>query len=394
MASPVDTTVKFFSSAMVGSPVLNGTAGSQIAMLDAILVNGFGLKSADSLVVAGGIATINVSTGHSAIVDSVILVAGATPSDLNGEQRVVSVTTNSVSFATAVSNQTATGSITFKIAAAGWSKPFTGTNLAVFKQIDPASSGMCLRIDDTVAKTSRMVGYESMTDVNTGSLPFPTAAQFSGGIWSAKSASADSVARAWFAVADAKTFYLFKNTSTTYAAHYETFSFGDASSFRVGDAYGCFIQGSITDYSTSYQSSDHLARFATSTSSGMYVARPYNGLGSPIQPIRSCPTINTSNDYYSGDTGSTAAQYPNLADGGLYVSAIYLSENSGAVFRGTIRGIFGVPQRVTAGNFAAGDVVTGVAGLPGRRLRAMTTTPATSSSTGGVYFLDVTGPWA
>lgn len=393
MASPVDTTVKFFSSAMPGAPVLNGTAGAQIAMLDAILVNGFGLKSADSLVVAGGVATINVSTGHSAIVDSVILVTGATPAELNGEQRVVSIATNSVSFATAVSNQTATGSITFKIAAAGWSKPFTGTNLAVFKQIDPASSGMCLRIDDTVAKTSRMVGYEAMTDVNTGTLPFPTSAQFTGGLWSGKSASADSVARAWFAVADGRTFYLFKNTSTTYATHYETFSFGDAASFRAGDAYSCFIQGSTSDVSGSYQQNDHLVRFLTSGSSGMYTARPYNGLGNPIQPTRTCPTISSGNDYFSGDTGASGAQYPNLADGGLYVSPIYLSENAGAVVRGNIRGILGVPQRVTAGNFSAGDVVTGIVGFAGRRLRAMTTTPGTTSSSGGIYFLDVTGPW-
>ena len=51
MASPVDTSVKHFYSAMAGSPGLSGTAGSLIAVLDACLISGFGAKAVDSAVI-------------------------------------------------------------------------------------------------------------------------------------------------------------------------------------------------------------------------------------------------------------------------------------------------------------------------------------------------------
>lgn len=392
MTSPVDTSVKFFSSAMPGAPVLNGTAGAQIGLLDALLVNGFGLKSADSLVVSGGVATIYVSSGHSAIIDSVISVAGSTPSELNGEQRVISTTTNSVSFATSLPNQTATGSITFKIAPVGYTKAFVGTNLAAYKQINPQSSGMYFRVDDTSARFSRVVGYETMTDVNTGVGPFPTTAQSVGGLWWSKSSTADAAARDWFVVADDRTIYVFKRTNPTYSSYYDTSSFGDISSVKNGDAYACFIQGSTSDSSSLYQSDDHMSRFKNGAASGIFMARSYSGLGGSINLIRMCPTINSAVDYYSGDTSSlTTIQYPNLADGGLYVSPILISENINGVYRGPIRGLWGCPQRVVAGNFFAGDIITGIVGMPGKKLRAMTATPVTQ--TGGLYFIDVLGPW-
>lgn len=46
MASPVDTSVKFYREDFPGAPVLNGVAGSLIALLDACLCTGFGLRSA------------------------------------------------------------------------------------------------------------------------------------------------------------------------------------------------------------------------------------------------------------------------------------------------------------------------------------------------------------
>ena len=79
MSSPVDTSVKYLHSGMTGAPVLSGAIGSMIAVLDACLVDGFALKSVNSLVVASNIATINVSTGITAEVGAVVLVAGATP---------------------------------------------------------------------------------------------------------------------------------------------------------------------------------------------------------------------------------------------------------------------------------------------------------------------------
>ena len=49
------TKTKFFHSVMTGAPVLSGTAGSLITLLDALLVNGYGTTNVTSIVVAGGI---------------------------------------------------------------------------------------------------------------------------------------------------------------------------------------------------------------------------------------------------------------------------------------------------------------------------------------------------
>ena len=61
----VSTSVKWAVSSMMGAPTLNGTAGSMIALLDAFLINGFGMKAVDSAQVTGGVCRLNF-TGASA----------------------------------------------------------------------------------------------------------------------------------------------------------------------------------------------------------------------------------------------------------------------------------------------------------------------------------------
>jgi hypothetical protein len=124
-----DTSVKLLHSAMPGAPVLSGTAGALINVLDACLVDGFGVSAVASLVVAGEVATATMSGGHSGEVGSVMTVAGATPSGLNGEQKVLSVGGGNTTLtfdATGIADQTATGSITIKMSGAGWGRRFQG----------------------------------------------------------------------------------------------------------------------------------------------------------------------------------------------------------------------------------------------------------------------------
>lgn len=163
------TEVKYFDSKMVGTPVMSGTYGTLLAVLDACLVTGFNLKTVDSLVVAGGVATATVSTGHGMALYSVILIAGATPAELNGEKRVTWIDTNTLKFdATGIADTTATGTITMKMAPAGWEKPFSGTNKAVFRSPNVECPRHYFRFDDTATMTCKVRGYETMTDVDTG----------------------------------------------------------------------------------------------------------------------------------------------------------------------------------------------------------------------------------
>lgn len=395
----MSTAVKYFSSSMTGAPVLSGTAGALVAVLDACLVDGFGLKTVDSLVVSSGIATANISTGHSAVAGGVVLISGATPSGLNGEKRVISCTTNTVVFdATGISNQTATGTITLKIAPAGWEKQFTGTNLRAYRSTDSAATKFPLRVDDTGTYDARVVGYESMTDVNTGTAPFPTSAQRSGGSYWPKSRAADSAARPWVLVADGLMFYLHVDYDpSSFAGYGFTVCFGDFLPAYSGDSYGCMLSGGNASFSFSFASGNiHQTSLEYVSSSGSpnetWIARSYAGAGSSTRGLRQYDQIFVlAVDGVSGGSARNIVAYPNPMDGSLMLSTFRVFEASTFGMRGVFPGFYGTPQRIPEGTFATGDPVTGVTGLSGRTLRTLIGYDL--GGTSGKSFLDTTGPW-
>lgn len=383
--------IKYMHSAMPGAPVLSGTAGAMIGVLDACLVNGFGLKTLDSLVVSGGIATMTIASGHSFEVDSVALVAGATPAGLNGEKRVLSVSTTTATFdATGISNQTATGTISAKLAPFGFAKPFSGTNLAVYRSPDPASTRMFLRVNDTATQNARVVGYESMTDVNTGLGPFPTETQVSGGRWWGKSNIADSSPRPWVVIGDGKTFYLqvYTGTNPNRAGYVATF--GDFVSERSGDPYACMLSGFISDTSGSAGTFSDLSQ---STGGGgvntASIPRAYTFFtGAANVSVRSEAFA------VSGISGqsSTLGAFPSPVNNGLYLSPCHVMED-GQLFRGRTRGFFMCPQIINT-VFETRAKIDGRGDLLGRKLiAARSASPAGTGSNGGVVFYDITGPW-
>ena len=84
--------VHYINNAMRGAPVLSGTRGSLIALLEAFLVTGFGQVTANSVTVAGGVATASLQPGEGFALHANVLVAGATPAALNGVARVIEAT--------------------------------------------------------------------------------------------------------------------------------------------------------------------------------------------------------------------------------------------------------------------------------------------------------------
>jgi hypothetical protein len=65
--------------------------------------------------------------------------------------------------------------ITIKQAGAGWSKPFSASTKAVFRP--PAGNRRYLRVVNAAGVNAQARGYEDMTDVDTGTGPFPTTGQ-------------------------------------------------------------------------------------------------------------------------------------------------------------------------------------------------------------------------
>lgn len=395
MASPVDTSVKHFLSTMVGAPVGSGMAGSEIAKWDACLVTGFDVKAATSIVVVSGVATLSFSGGHSAVVDSVVLVSGVTGAltALNGEQKVTAIGAGFAKFATAAADGTAAGTITFKMAAAGWEKVFAGTNLAVYRSQDVSGTRMYIRVDDTGTTFCRLRGYEQMTDVSTGAGMFPLDSQINGGGYLNKSTAVNSTAVKWKIIADSRGLYV--NTTgyssiNNSAEAGRTVYVGDFTATRPGgDPYafviGCGAGGGHGDTNGCCDQSGGLNH---------YTPRAYHGLGSSaVQAVQ--PETGVTNAISGLDT--FFGPFPSKIDGGLRLSRRSVVELSGGEPRGFLPGLCTVPQSNVGLTINPGYVQTGTGTLAGRKLLALgcgANSTAYPSSALGISFVDITGPWA
>ena len=389
MASPVDTTVKHYRSDMPGAPVLNGVAGSKISQLDACLVTGYGLKAATSLVVASGIATLTFTGGASAAwPDAVILVAGASNAALNGEQKVLSANATTVTFATAEADGTDAGTVTFKIAPAGWEKVYSKTNVAAYRSLSPESAKMFLRVDDTNPQFVRVVGYETMSDVDTGAGAFPAAAQQAGGGYWAKSDVTSAAAVAWILASDGRFFFDSPAPGSHRGMAYQNCflrGFGDfIPKNPAGDAYLCGLNYSATTSAASMYDGALDGDAAQRTA----LARGFTGLGTAVVVRRWAYTglINSGRDTAFGD-------FPSPVDGSLILSDQYVGETLAP--RGDIPGHKYCPQSRVWDSFKMFDLLA----FHGRKYISSSSSSgsgstSTSSSTNtGASFIDITGPW-
>lgn len=398
MASPVDTSVKFFTDDMAGAPAISGTAGALISVLDACLVNGFGSKSATSVTVAGGIVTIAFSGGASAAAaQCVILVEGATGAwtDLNGEQKVLSANTTTVTFATGLGDGTATGAIAFKIAPLGWTKVYSGTNKAVYKPSDVEATSALLRVDDTGTTVARVRMYEAMSDIDTGTNPTPTDAKLSGGLYWWKSDGANATAKKYTIFGDSRNVYLGMAPYQTGADNpiHTVHAFGDLDSYKSGDAYCGFLLGDITT-PTNQVNGNVFAQDADNNES-VHIVRSHTGLGVSVTASRRA-LVGTASSGSGND--SRLGTFPNAANNGLYLSRMVVGQrlfsNNGP--RGLIPGVLYVPQTSTNGGvFPRGSILSGTGEYAGKKIYAIPQAMSALSTATNDYvaFFDVTGPW-
>lgn len=387
--------VKIFSSTDPGALVLSGTPGALLAILRAYLVDGHGAGSPQSLVVASGIATVTYASGHPFAPGSIALFAGATPAALNGEQRILTAASNSVTFAApGVPDGAATGSITSKLAPAGWVQPFSDTNVGVFKSGSLESTGLFLRLDDTGTTTARVVGYESMTGASAGLGAFPLPVQMSGGLWWGKSNAANTTSRAWRLYASARALHLWVSQSSNLSSDQVTgmvFTFGDTLSYRSGDAFGCFITGGISagDVGTSIVTFTGCLGYGNGSNLGTnaFVARSPLGVGSSLN-VRKVSASNSAGAY-SGMPGYSSVQYtyPNIPDNSLRLAPLELHHTSYGLL-GRVAGVHHCAQTLGE-SFSTGNEVVGEGAYAGRTLVALRVGPVV----GGTVFIDANGPW-
>lgn len=350
-----DTTVKYFDSTQTGALAISGTAGTQLAVLQACLVDGWGSFTPDSIVVTDGIAVLTKSTGHNLVnpgasagldVGIVVAVSGVTGdlAGLNREWRATITNTTVLTWECGLANGTAAGTIACKRAGAGWTSPHTGTNKSAF--MGAAGGTQCLlRVDDSTTTYSTVKGYKSMSDVDTGVGGFPVAARYA-----AKSDGANATARPWWMYADNMGFYLF--TLTEGATIYETLAFGDAIPYLSNDAYHCWLSaGPAVSYA---QNNFHPFNDVVGTD----WAGSYNQSGSPAGCARYSHYRQTTGLGYSG-TGVV-----NPVDGAWQFWPVELTEGviSGGLFRGLAAGLWCPNQAGPNGGTICGPTLGGAAG--------------------------------
>ena len=222
----------------------------------------------------------------------------------------------------------------------GWTKEFSGTNLAAYRQ-NGTTNNVYLRINDTGTTSSRCILYGAMTDVNTGTDPTPTETQVSGGgaIW--KSNVADTSARAWVLFGNEKSFYLIiadlgtaSNGGINYQSAWNTmptaYFFGDFKSYLPGDQWNKLITCLLTTRSTRI-----VYNSGFSANDRTYVMRSYTQIG---QSINSGTAFNISYNEGSSWGCVNGSRYPDPISGGMRLGKVFITEPAHTAVRGEFPG--------------------------------------------------------
>lgn len=335
----------FYSFSDVGAPSLTGLSGSILDVLDACLVNGYGSK-----------------------------------------------------------------------AAAGWTKPIANSgSMGCYTQ--PSGSLCTLFINDAAPTSSANAGTReawstgytyllgftgSLSGIGNGQFPL-TGQQFStvassgipsGSLLWRKSAATDSTTRQWVLFADAWTFYFFVQTGDS-SGVYNGYWFGDIYSLSNTDTSKCMIRGRMATsaaQSVQVDTSDmlHAPNVSTTAEIGAFISNNFSGRGNST-PITNVGDVGKSVgiNRATGPGGSVAIGSPmsgvivtsNPTDNSLYMSPVWVAENSNGALRGRYRGLYHLCHAVT--NFVDGQVFSGANEYAGKTFQIVKYGP-----TGGMWVIE------
>lgn len=427
----MSTTVKVYKHSMEGAPQLSNSWGVLTDLLDAVLVNGFNLKTITGISRVGSVATAAIGAGMVTEVDQVLLIAGSDQPEYNGEFRVLSSTSNSFTFTVTGSPVTpATGTMSVKVAPLGWTAPFTGTNKRAYR----AATGLrhYLRVDNsldpanttTYAKKGKVTICESMTDIDTivgAQAPYsagnPNLNHVATGSGTAvvdgwykwyyargEADNADQIApaagnRQWTIIGDDRGFYFFTEHNGIYGK--AAYAFTEFESFRQGDAYNTYIAATEFNYNASqtpsqaypvgfYNSPEFGNMFAANYAqtygyAGKQILRSHLQVGAPTSAAFVASTA------YSG--WNTNIPWPNGPDMSLLLQPPLLIQAFDGGVRGKLPGLMWVLNNQPLSDL---QVVNNVAGYEGRKFMIIQLPMSiTATAQGAVCRMafDITGPW-
>jgi len=312
--------VKFYSSADAGAPVLSGQAGALIALLDAVLINGYGSQ-----------------------------------------------------------------------AALGWTKPYSGTNKAVYRLDHSLNSGRYLRVDDSNAQYAIVNAFHAMTDVDTGTGGFPAIA--TPRYWK-KSHASDATARVWYLYGDEAFFYFLPRWSNTAGWEEALYPFGDL----VGSHD---MPGAVTVLSGHNNSTPS---FPMTSMSFININGATNGTENHSMPAANGSLVDDPfrcvSHYLAGALiGGSGWLPPNAAEpNGVTMRAspvdVVRYDNSNDVdnwYKGRLPGLMAPWSINTEASGLHGTEYDDLIDGGGRTYRAQQYDYSTTNAT--IFLIDITGPW-
>ncbi len=222
--------------------------------------------------------------------------------------------------------------------AAGWTRPFVnaeGTK-AVFRNDPTTGSGMFLQVDATGpdgTRYSRFLGYENMTDVDTGVYPFSESPY---DFLAVSPSGSTTTPRPWLLIADERFFYLFSwsyGDVTNFDGQemaYGICFFGDAISIHDNDPYFCVQNVKSGGYEYFNNAADG---YDATRGSSIAVARNFNGDTGYHYPAL-CSGGGPVYRYYPG-----RGTYPAYLSKKVF-SRHYLNDEIQRSFRGYLPGLW------------------------------------------------------
>lgn len=340
----------------LGAPQMNGAAGSNgqmLQVLDACLINGFNPQTVTTATKTATSATLTFGVSHGYEVGQLILVSGATDAALNGNHRIISKATNTVTI-DAVGVAVTTGTITTKVAPLGWQSIFGTTDplKRAYRSNSMQSSKTVLYLDMSLptshgynttnpAKRAMVDMCENMTTLGTQINSYTSAFNNRPTIRNGKmfwyqcrgttKTEAVSVAqnRSWIVVGNDKFFFLLNEWQfvNPYGQHLrDLFAFGDMLSMKGEvSASNCGWLGatSVNDADTIYFAHNGAqigGAFITASDIRGYMIKSYNGTGT-LKPFL-LTTSGREEIVISGREGA-ASNYPNPATQSMLGLPIY-----------------------------------------------------------------------
>ena len=410
--------IKAYFSNQTGAPVLNGTVGSLIDVLDACLVNGYNQVDVSSMTRSGSTVTVTCATAHGYEnpltnywvqdgVGNVCTIAGATQTEYNGDWPIsyVSDTMFTFDIGSATPATPATGTITTKRAAGGFSKAFSDTNRGAYRSNDITSRRHFWQVNDIAdcpngqgARYAGWRGYENMTGIDQGDGPFPTivaAGPF--GQYICKSNALDSGARHWSLYTDGKTVIMVFHPdhgggSLNYSGYSYVAGFGDLLS-PVPDPYAT-ICGGLSSSSSAYTSN---------VSCGLLIAaggnepRPNSGTGwnalartytGAKKPVWSTAHLGMGLPQYTSMGVTGGMMFPDGMSNRFALAQIMVYEPTGA--GAVMRGQLPLYECAVGAVHANREIINDVIGREGRAFQYIRAGSANINYVGGAY-IDLTG---